>query len=89
MCANIKTLFNFDPPASEDEIYASCLQFVRKISGMQKPSRVNQAVFERAVNETQQTIYRLLQQLQTASAPRNREHEQRKARARHAKRLAG
>jgi len=73
MCRNIKTLFNFDPPASEEEIAASALQFVRKLSGFQKPSAANEAVFQRAVAEVQKAARDLVYSLQTSAAPRNRE----------------
>jgi len=82
MCRNIRTLFNFEPPASEDEIHASALQFVRKLSGFAKPSRANEAAFNRAVDEVTETARRLLQSLETASPARNREVEAAKARAR-------
>ena len=84
MCRNIRTLFNFEPPASEDEIHASALQFVRKLSGFAKPSRANEAAFNRAVDEVTETARRLLQSLETASPARNREVEAAKARARRA-----
>jgi hypothetical protein len=82
MCRNIRTLFNFEPPASEDEIHASALQFVRKLSGFAKPSRANEAAFNRAVDEVTETARRLLQSLETASPARNREVEAAKASAR-------
>jgi hypothetical protein len=82
MCRNIKTLANFEPPATEDEIRASALQFVRKLSGTTRPSRANEAVFERAVNEVAAAAQRLLHALESAAPPRNREVERRKARAR-------
>ena len=82
MCRNIRTLFNFEPPASEDEIRASAVQFVRKLSGFAKPSRANEAAFNRAVDEVTETARRLLQSLETASPARNREVEAAKARAR-------
>jgi hypothetical protein len=88
MCRNIRTLFNFEPPASEDEIHASALQFVRKLSGFAKPSRVNEAAFNRAVDEVTETARRLLQSLETASPARNREVEAAKARARARERYA-
>jgi hypothetical protein len=81
MCRNIRTLFNFEPPASEDEIHASALQFVRKLSGFAKPSRANEAAFNRAVDEVTETARRLLQSLETASPARNREVEAAKASA--------
>jgi hypothetical protein len=88
MCRNIRTLFNFEPPASEDEIHASALQFVRKLSGFAKPSRANEAAFNRAVDEVTETARRLLQSLETASPARNREVEAAKARARARERYA-
>jgi hypothetical protein len=86
MCRNIKTLYNFEPPASEDEIHASALQYVRKLSGSTKPSRVNEAVFERAVEEVAAATRRLLDGLVTSATPRDREVEAAKARARAAER---
>jgi hypothetical protein len=88
MCRNIRTLFNFEPSASEDEIHASALQFVRKLSGFAKPSRANEAAFNRAVDEVTETARRLLQSLETASPARNREVEAAKARARARERYA-
>ena len=88
MCRNIRTLFNFEPPASEDEIHASALQFVRKLSGFAKPSRADEAAFNRAVDEVTETARRLLQSLETASPARNREVEAAKARARARERYA-
>jgi hypothetical protein len=88
MCRNIKTLVNFDPPASEDEVRASALQFVRKLSGTARPSRVNEEAFNRAVDEVSVASQRLIQSLQTSAAPRNREEEIRKARERSLKRFA-
>jgi hypothetical protein len=82
MCRNIRTLFNFEPPATEDEIRASALQFVRKLSGFAKPSHANEAAFERAVEEVSATARRLLASLETASPSRNREVEAVKARER-------
>jgi hypothetical protein len=82
MCRNIRTLFNFEPPASEDEIRASAVQFVRKLSGFAKPSHANEAAFERAVDEVSATARRLLASLETASPARNREVEAAKARER-------
>ena len=87
MCRNIKTLFNFDPPATDDEIRAASLQFVRKLSGFTKPSKVNEAAFERAVIETSRVTRRFLDSLTTTSAPRNREVEAAKAKARAVKRF--
>ena len=88
MCRNIRTLFNFEPPASEEEIRASALQFVRKLSGFAKPSRANEAAFNRAVDEVTETACRLLRSLETASPARNREIEAAKARARARERYA-
>jgi hypothetical protein len=88
MCRNIRTLFNFEPPASEEEIRASALQFVRKLSGFAKPSRANEAAFNRAVDEVTETARRLLRSLETASPARNREIEAAKARARARERYA-
>ncbi len=88
MCRNIKTLANFEPPATEDEIRASALQFVRKLSGTTRPSRANEEAFNRAVDEVTEAARRLIHSLQTSAAPRNREEEARKARARSLKRFA-
>jgi hypothetical protein len=88
MCRNIRTLFNFEPPATEDEIRASALQFVRKLSGFAKPSHANEAAFERAVDEISATARRLLASLATASPARNREVEAAKARERARARFA-
>ena len=82
MCRNIKQLFNFDPAASDDEIRASALQYVRKLSGMNKPSQVNEAVFHAAVDEVFAASRRLVDRLSTRSTPKNREDEARKARER-------
>jgi hypothetical protein len=82
MCRNIRTLFNFDPPASEDEIRASALQFVRKLSGFTHPSKANEAAFERAVDDVTEVARRLLQSLETTAPARNREIEAMKARER-------
>ncbi len=82
MCRNIKTLANFEPPATDDEIRASALQFVRKLSGTTRPSRVNEAAFNRAVDEVAAVAQRLVHSLQTSAAPRNRDEEMRKARER-------
>ena len=83
MCRNIKTLYNFEPPTTHDEIQAASLQYVRKVSGMQKPSRANEAAFERAVAEVAHATEHLLADLVTTAAPRDREveAERRKARA--------
>jgi len=88
MCRNIRTLFNFEPPATEDEIQASALQFVRKLSGFTHPSKANEAAFSRAVDEVADAARRLLGALETASAPRNREVEAMKAKARARERFA-
>ncbi len=88
MCRNIRTLYNFDPPATEDEIRASAVQFVRKISGFSKPSKANEAAIERAVEEVSEITRKLLDALQTSAPPRNREDEAAKARARSAARFA-
>ena len=80
MCRNIKTLANFCPPATDDEIRASALQFVRKLSGFTSPSKANEAAFHRAVDEVSDAARRLLDTLATASPPRNRETEAAKAR---------
>jgi hypothetical protein len=88
MCRNIKTLANFEPPASRDEIRASALQFVRKLSGATRPSRANEAAFNQAVDEVAAAAERLIQSLQTSAAPRDREEEARKARERAQKRFA-
>ncbi len=88
MCRNIRTLFNFEPPATEDEIRASAVQFVRKLSGFQHPSRANAAAFDRAVDEVSAAAYRLIASLQTTSPPKNRDEEAQKARARAAARYA-
>ena len=88
MCRNIRTLANFEPPATEDEIRASALQFVRKLSGTTRPSRANEAAFERAVNEVTDAARRLVDSLQINAPPRNREEETRKARERARERFA-
>ena len=88
MCRNIKTLFNFDPPATEDEIRASALQFVRKLSGFNRPSQANAAAFEHAVDEVSAAARRLLSSLQTHAPARDREIEAEKARARARERYA-
>ena len=82
MCRNIKTLFNFEPPATREEIHASALQFVRKLSGFNKPSAANAAVFNRAVSDVSDIARRLLEELQTNSPPRDRDVEAEKARER-------
>ena len=87
MCRNIKTLHNFKPPATEEEIRASSLQFVRKLSGFSKPSKANEEVFNRAVDQVAQAAHELLESLVTNSPPRDREVEAAKARARTAERF--
>lgn len=82
MCRNIKTLANFAPPATQDEIHASALQFVRKLSGTAKPSKANEEAFDRAVEEVTAAATRLLRSLKTTAPPRNREEEARKAKER-------
>jgi hypothetical protein len=86
MCRNIRTLHNFEPPATEDEVRASALQYVRKISGYSKPSQANEQAFARAVDEVAAASKRLLEALTTAAPPRDREVEAAKARARAAER---
>ncbi|KGM45745.1 DUF2277 domain-containing protein [Neobacillus niacini] len=86
MCRNIRTLFNFDPPATEEEIHAASLQYVRKITGFNKPSKVNEEAFIRAVNEIATVSRELLNTLETSTEPRNREVEAERARTRAAKR---
>jgi hypothetical protein len=88
MCRNIKTLANFEPPATDDEIRASALQFVRKLSGTTRPSRVNEEAFDRAVDEVTESARRLIAALQINAPPRNREEEARKARERARERFA-
>jgi hypothetical protein len=87
MCRNIKTLFNFEPPVTEDEVRAASLQFVRKLSGFSKPSRANEAAFHAAVEEITGVSRKLLASLQTDAPPRDRETEIAKARARAAQRF--
>ncbi|KZE75817.1 DUF2277 domain-containing protein [Paenibacillus elgii] len=87
MCRNIKTLFNFDPPATEDEIQAASLQFVRKLSGFNKPSKANEEAFQLAVEEVAAAARKLLDSLVTQAEPRNREVEIERARIRSAKRF--
>jgi hypothetical protein len=87
MCRNIKTLHNFEPPATEDEIHAAALQYVRKVSGSQKPSKANEAAFERAVEDVAAVTRELLGTLVTTAAPRDREIETARARARAEKRF--
>ena len=88
MCRNIRTLYNFEPPATEDEVHNAALQYVRKISGFTKPSQANADAFERAVEEVTEVSARLLDQLVTSSPPRDREVEAAKLRARSAQRFA-
>ena len=87
MCRNIKTLFNFEPPANEEEVRAAALQFVRKLSGFNAPSRANAIAFERAIDEVSDAARRLLESLETNAAPRDREIEAEKARQRSAERF--
>ncbi len=87
MCRNIRTLYNFDPPATDDEVRAAALQYVRKISGFTKPSQVNEAAFERAVDEIARVSEELLSSLKTIAPPKNREVEAAKARERAALRF--
>ncbi|HSR68380.1 MAG TPA: DUF2277 domain-containing protein [Acidobacteriota bacterium] len=88
MCRNIKKLFNFEPPATHEEIHASALQYVRKVSGMNKPSQANNEVFQRAVEQVASVTAELLQELVTSAPSLNREEEAAKARARFARRRA-
>jgi hypothetical protein len=88
MCRNIKPLFNFEPPVGDDEIRAAALQFVRKVSGFQKPSRANEAAFLAAVEAITAASSALLRSLETTTPPRNREEEAARARARSARRFA-
>lgn len=87
MCRNIKPLFNFDPPVTDEEIRAASLQFVRKISGFTKPSKANEPAFLNAIEEITQVSHRLLVSLETTAPPKNREEEAAKARARAAERF--
>ena len=87
MCRNIKTLFNFDPPVTDDEIRAASLQFVRKITGFNKPSKANEIAFAAAIEEISSAAARLLHSLETTAPPKNREVEAAKARARAAERF--
>ena len=89
MCRNIKTLYNFSPPASEDEIRASAIQFVRKLSGMNAPSKANEAAFKRAVDQVTKAAEDLLSSLVTMAPPRDRETEAAKARVRNVVRFGG
>ena len=88
MCRNIRPLFNFEPPATDDEIRAAALQYVRKVSGTRQPSGKNVAIFERAVQDIAEATHRLVHSLDTNAPPKNRELEAMKARARSAKRFA-
>ena len=88
MCRNIRTLANFEPPATDDEIRASALQFVRKLSGTTRPSRANEAAFARAVDEVTDAARRLIASLESSAPPRDRETEARKARERSRRRFA-
>ena len=87
MCRNIRTLFNFDPPATEHEVRAASLQFVRKITGFNKPSHANEAAFNAAIEEIAAISMRLLDSLETTATPKNREEEAAKAKARAAERF--
>ncbi|WP_310964765.1 DUF2277 domain-containing protein [Nocardioides terrisoli] len=82
MCRNIRTLHNFDPPATDEEVHAAAVQYVRKVSGSTRPSQANQAAFDRAVDEVAAATRTLLDSLHTAAPPKNREEEAAKARAR-------
>jgi hypothetical protein len=88
MCRNIKTLFNFDPPVTEEEVRAASLQFVRKISGFTKPSKANEKAFDTAVDQVAKVSARLLRSLETTAPPKNRDEEAEKVRARTAERFA-
>jgi hypothetical protein len=87
MCRNIRVLHNFEPPATDEEIHDAALQYVRKVSGSTRPSRANEEPFRRAVDEVATATKRLLDELTTSAAPRDREHEAERARARAAKRF--
>jgi hypothetical protein len=87
MCRNIKPLFNFDPPATDEEIHDAALQFVRKVSGFQKPSHVNQVVFDQSIAEISHTVRQLVDSLMTTAEPRDREEEAAKAHERAVKRF--
>ncbi len=89
MCRNIKTLFNFDPPATDEEIRSASVQFVRKLSGFTNPSRANQAAFDQAVDEVSKIARRLIDSLVTAAEPRDRDEVAARARARAAERFTG
>jgi hypothetical protein len=88
MCRNIRTLFNFEPPVTPDEVHAASLQFVRKISGFNKPSKANEEAFEQAIKDIAKVSEKLLRSLETTAAPKNREEEAAKAKARAAERYA-
>jgi hypothetical protein len=88
MCRNIRPLFNFDPPTTPEEVQAAALQFVRKISGFTKPSKANEAAFQRAIAEISEVSGRLLESLETVAPPKNREEEAAKAKAKAAERYA-
>ena len=87
MCRNIKTLYNFEPPVTPEEVRAASLQFVRKITGFNKPSKANEAAFQAAIEDIANVSLRLLQSLETSAPPKNREEEAAKARARAAERF--
>jgi hypothetical protein len=89
MCRSIKTLFNFEPPATDQEVHAACLQFVRKLSGFTAPSKANEVVFDAAVKDTFRIARKLVDSLTTTAHPRNREDEAAKAKARAAERFGG
>jgi hypothetical protein len=88
MCRNIRTLYNFEPPASHEEVHAAAVQYVRKISGFNKPSKANEAAFHQAIDEVAAASMRLLSSLETTSTPKNREEEAAKAKARSAQRFS-
>ncbi len=88
MCRNIRTLFNFEPPVTPEEVHAASLQFVRKITGFNKPSKANEAAFEKAIEDIAKVSSRLLHSLETTATPKNREEEAAKAKARAAERYA-
>jgi hypothetical protein len=88
MCRNIRTLFNFDPPATDEEVRAAALQFVRKVSGFTRPSKANEAPFDRAVDDVTRAARRLLDSLETAAVARNREVDAARRKARSARRFA-
>jgi hypothetical protein len=87
MCRNIRTLYNFEPSATDEEIHAASLQYVRKITGYNKPSKVNEEAFNRAINEITMVTRKLLNEMETSAEPRNREVEAERARIRSAKRF--